>query len=83
MFEEGNHLYIEVDLPGVNVDDIDIRLREDRLILDTKKPISEQEKNADYYLNERHYGNFHRKLYLPYRVDAPNATVDKFFCDLD
>lgn len=28
-----------------------------------------------YFQNERHFGNFHRKLQLPYKCDSSNVTA--------
>jgi len=76
IFEKGNELVIQVEIPGVDKQDIDLTITDDRLIIkgEIKKPegISEE----DYILNERNYGPFSRTINLPADVDKSSVKAN-------
>lgn len=60
---------ISAELPGMEDKDIDISLREDILTIKGEKKVEREEKEANYHLQERHYGMFERSFRLPEGVD--------------
>lgn len=76
IFERGREVVIQVELPGVNKEEVDLTITDDRLIIkgEIKKPegISED----DYILNERSYGPFSRTINLPSDVDKSSVKAN-------
>ncbi|GAB5047422.1 Hsp20/alpha crystallin family protein [Thermodesulfovibrio sp. TK110] len=76
IFERGNELIIQVEIPGVDKQDIDLTITDDRLIIkgEIKKPEGVSEE--DYILNERSYGPFSRTVNLPADVDKSSVKAN-------
>src|SRR3954462_6031532 len=66
--EDGDHIYVEAELPGFKKDDVDITLENQTLTISAER-MEEQEKKGDYLLNERRYQRFLRSFMLPPTVD--------------
>jgi len=63
-------VYVEVDLPGTNVDKLDVSVTEgNKLTIQGERPVLETP-NAVWHRQERGAGNFTRTLTLPTMVDA-------------
>ena len=82
--EDDKGLTIEVDLPGVNPDDVSVELSEGVLTIKAErrleKDLDEEKKNGvKYHITERAYGTFMRRFSLPFEADEENieATFDK------
>ncbi len=75
IFDRQGEIVIQVELPGVKKDDIDLTLTDDRLIVkgEIKKP--EGIKDEDYILNERRYGAFTRTINLPPDIDKSSVKA--------
>ena len=65
---------VTAELPGVNLEDIDISVEEDTLTLRGDRQRGELEEGVTYHRRERRFGSFLRTFQLPFRVDA--AKVD-------
>jgi HSP20 family protein len=73
--EDGDHIYLEAELPGFKKDEVDITLENQTLtITATRKESSEEGKPGEYLLRERRYNRFIRSFTLPPTVDE--RTVD-------
>jgi len=70
---------VEVELPGVSLEDINIHIKDDHVTISTRKSQSNKEKSGIYFLNERHFGNFYRRIKLPDYVD--NTSVNAVLGD--
>ena len=70
---------VTAELPGVNLEDIDISVEEDTLTLSGDRQPDELDEGATYHRQERRYGTFLRTLRLPFRVEAEkvDATFKK------
>ena len=82
--EDEKGLTIEVDLPGVNPDDVSVELSEGVLTIKAErrmeKDLDEEKKNGvKYHITERAYGTFMRRFALPFEADEEHieATFDK------
>ncbi len=67
--EDENAYYIEVDLPGVKKEDINVDIQEDRIVISGEKKLSDAVKAEDYYKVESYYGKFKRSFTLPEDAD--------------
>ncbi|MBN3040418.1 MAG: Hsp20/alpha crystallin family protein [Candidatus Omnitrophica bacterium] len=67
--EDENKVYIDVDLPGFDQKDINVKIKGDTLAISAKKDTKKEEKKKHYYRCERFQGNFYRALALPKTVD--------------
>jgi len=73
--ESDNEIRIRADLPGVNEEDIDIRLVDDVLTISGEIRAERDENKQDYHLMERARGAFTRSLRLPFQVDASQVQA--------
>ncbi len=69
------HAYeINIELPGVAEEDIDVSIDHDVLMVSGEKHFEKQEEGKTYFFSERSYGRFHRSFRLP--KDADQDKVD-------
>ena len=75
IFELGDDLVIRAEVPGVDREDIDIRVEENRLVIagERKREAEFGEENA--FRLEREFGSFTRSFLLPKTVDATCITA--------
>lgn len=69
VWEEGDSLYLEAELPGVAREDLDISAAGNELTLRGRRNPCQGE-NLVYHRQERGFGEFNRVLTLPMDVDA-------------
>ena len=67
--DEDDAYYVEVDLPGVSKDDIDITTEDNVLTISGERKLKNETKEEDYYKVESSYGKFSRSFALPEKVD--------------
>ncbi|SDE49468.1 Hsp20/alpha crystallin family protein [Paraburkholderia lycopersici] len=60
---------IVAELPGIDEDDLEVKLANGGLTIKGEKHEEKEEKKKDYYLHERHFGSFERYFQLPEGVD--------------
>lgn len=70
---------IDLELPGVKMDDIDISVTNNVLSVKGEKKSAREETSGDVYFCERQYGAFQRSFRLP--ADAAAERVDASFKD--
>jgi HSP20 family protein len=68
--ETDNEIRIMAELPGLNENDVDVRLIDDVLTIRGEAQTEHEEKQQDYRVMERARGTFVRSLRLPFGVDA-------------
>jgi HSP20 family protein len=70
MWETEGHFHLDLELPGVKAEDLDITFEDQALrVKATRKPADEERK---YWHNERAYGEVARVINLPDTAD-PNT----------
>jgi len=62
IYEKDNKVYIEAELPGMNKEDIDIKLANGILTLSSKTRSENEVKEKEYFYKERSYGSFSRSF---------------------
>jgi HSP20 family protein len=65
---------IELELPGVDLDNIDIEVENHTMSIKGEKRQETEEKDKDYHRIERSYGSFQRVLNLPADTDTDNIV---------
>ena len=70
---------INIELPGVKSDDIDVSVHENRLFVRGECKSKREEKGRTYFFSERQYGSFQRSFSLP--ADADIENIDAEFSD--
>jgi len=70
---------INVELPGVKVEDVDIAMQDNSLVIRGEKRSERQETGQSFYFSEREYGSFQRAFRLP--PDADSDKIDAHFSD--
>jgi HSP20 family molecular chaperone IbpA len=79
LFETDNELCVVVDLPGLQLGDLEISLNERTLLLEGTRQ-RERWTDRTFFCEERPYGSFRRTIHLPDRsldADAIEAELDK------
>jgi len=77
MWEEGDNLFVEAELPGMQPADVEILVTGgDQLTLKGERKMLEVEKAA-WHRQERGFGKFVRTFQLPYQVD-PDKVEARF-----
>ena len=79
VYEDKDHLAIEAQLPGIDLNDIELSVKEQTLNLRGERKAENEKSKEGYHLREAHYGNFSRSFSLPSTVnpDEAKATYDK------
>lgn len=62
--------YVDVDLPGISKEDINIDVDENVLSVSGERKVKEEYKDDNYYKVESVYGKFERSFTLPDDADA-------------
>ncbi|SFV74521.1 Heat shock protein Hsp20 [hydrothermal vent metagenome] len=74
---EGEFAYhIEVDLPGVKKEDIEVKVEDNVLIVSGERKVKEELKEENYYKVESSFGTFSRSFSLPEDVDIENIHAE-------
>ena len=70
---------ITAELPGMSESDVEVVASDGGITIKGEKKEEKEEKKKDYYLSERRYGSFERRLQIPEGVDADKieATFKK------
>jgi len=72
----GEFYEINVELPGVKSDDIDVTVDDDTLTVKGEKRFEREEKGKTYFFSERAWGAFQRSFRLPADVKADEVSAD-------
>ncbi len=73
---EGEFAYhIDVDLPGVNKDDIKVDIHKGVLTVSGERKTKTEVKEEDYYKVETSFGKFSRSFNLPENADIENVEA--------
>ncbi|MFN3575948.1 MAG: Hsp20/alpha crystallin family protein [Tabrizicola sp.] len=73
--ETKDHVEVSIELPGMEMKDIEVSVTDDMLTVKGEKKIERQEEKKGYYLSERSYGAIYRTIPLPPGVDGEKAEA--------
>ena len=79
VYEDKDHLSIEAQLPGIDLKDIELSVKEQTLEVRGERRAEVEKPQDGYHVREARYGNFARSFVLPGTVnpDEAKATYDK------
>jgi HSP20 family protein len=79
VYEDEHTLFLKLEIPGVNEEDINVNLENDTLTIQGERKFEKEEKEENFHRIERRYGSFTRTFKLPNTVDTEKveATYDK------
>jgi len=75
VYREEDNLVVKAELPGIKKKDLDISLEDDVLTIKAEKKKEEVKEDSDHYISERHFGQFTRRMKMPFPVDEENITA--------
>ncbi|WP_223911885.1 Hsp20/alpha crystallin family protein [Geobacter sp. AOG1] len=75
VYEEKDTIVVKAELPGMERDDIDVRLMDNAIIISGEKKTEEKLERKDYFRMERSQGSFSRTLNLPSGIDTDHAKA--------
>jgi|TARA_Y100001933_G_scaffold106517_1_gene106770 HSP20 family protein len=73
--ETDDAVEVSIELPGMEMKDIEVSVTDDMLTVKGEKKIERQEEKKGYYLSERSYGAIYRTIPLPPGVDGEKAEA--------
>jgi HSP20 family protein len=73
--ETDKAIEVSIELPGMEMKDIEVTVNDDMLTVKGEKKIERQEEKKGYYLWERSYGAIYRTIPLPPGVDGEKAQA--------
>jgi HSP20 family protein len=75
MYQTDKDLVVQVPLPGVKPEDVDISVTGDVLTIKAERKEERKVEEADYFYHESRYGSFSRSVTLPVDVNADKAEA--------
>ncbi len=75
LVDEGDKFRIVAEIPGVDKEDLDVRVYEDSVVIRAEKKLGKEEKGKNYYVRERGYTAYYRTIALPEPVIPENAEA--------
>ena len=75
VIEDSDRLVFRAELPGVNRDDIDIKVEEGTLVLRGEKKQEKDVTDESAHRVERYYGSFSRSFVLPTTINADKISA--------
>lgn len=75
IYNRPGELVVHLELPGVKMEDLDLRVEENHLILEGTRKRPEEFKEEEKLYSERLFGAFHRVIHLPSDVDADRTEA--------
>ena len=69
VYEKGNNLVAELEMPGLNKDDIKVNVEDGYLEISAEKKQEKEDKKKNSYRYERRYAGFQRYIQIPEGVD--------------
>ena len=78
VYEQGDNLIVEAQLPGTKPDDIEVHVERGVLTISGRTAAEEERQERNYLLREQRSGRFTRSLQLPptYSADPSEATFE-------
>lgn len=75
VWTEGDNAIVTAEIPGVNIEDLDISVTGATLTLRGGRKAEEVKEGESYHRRERWAGNFVRSIELPFKIDADKVDA--------
>lgn len=75
MTESDTQIKVRAELPGIDPQDVDVSVSEDRLVISGEKKSAAESTGDGWTHRESHYGSFSRAIPLPEAVDPTKVTA--------
>lgn len=75
VYEEGDELTVEAQLPGLKPEDLDINVEQGVLTISGQTATDEERKERNYLVREHRSGRFTRSLRLPATYNSDGCTA--------
>lgn len=76
IYEDEQHITLKLEVPGVKLEDIDIRVENNNLTIRGERKLERDEKEENFRRIERSYGSFFRSFTLPSTVSTENVEAE-------
>ena len=76
VYEKDNNIVVEAEIPGAKKEDIEVKIKDNAVIIKGEVKREEEKKEENYYRSERFYGTFERVIPLPVEVKAEEAKAE-------
>jgi len=76
VYEDGQNLIAEMNLPGLKGEDIDVEIEHNHLRISGKREEIQEKKEKNHYAKEIRRGSFERLIALPNRVSAKDVVAE-------
>jgi len=75
IYEDPQYLALKLEIPGVKLEDLDIRVENQTLTVKGERKFESQEKQENFHRIERRFGAFVRSFTLPQTVDTDAVSA--------
>lgn len=75
VWEEGETIRIDVEIPGVKIEDVEVSYDQGELTIKGEKKVEARE-GSSLHRRERRYGSFSRTLTLPWEIVAEKVAAE-------
>jgi len=75
LHEDRENVYVNVELPGMKKEEIDLSLHEGALSISGERRVENKSEESEIYRSERYVGRFHRSIMLPSPVAADKVRA--------
>jgi HSP20 family protein len=75
IYEDEKKIVLKLEVPGVKLEDLDIRMEKQRLTVKGERRFSTEEKAENFHRIERRFGSFVRSFTLPQTVDNDGVSA--------
>lgn len=75
IYETQEHVVVQIDVPGVNADQIDIQCEKGMLSVKGERPFNGKTSERNYYRVENVYGPFERYFEIPRTLDVEKVEA--------
>ncbi len=76
IYETDENLVLQAELPGINPDDVDIRIEDNTLYLKGERKFEKEVKEGNLHRVERSYGTFTRSFTLPGSINVDKVKAE-------
>ena len=76
IYETEHALILSAEVPGIEENDIEIKIEDNTLTLHGERKFNKETKEENYHRIERAYGSFHRSFTLPNYIDQDKIKAE-------